>query len=404
LLLQLLHTLTVWGLLGSSAQEVGVERKTWRIYQNLLEASIHGDVAGVRRLVAAGADVDRPCAWSNMEPCLEELACACCPWTWRCDLAARPLHWAADRGHHDTVRLLAELGADKNAKAADGSMPAHWAATAGRAEVMKVLLRLGADMGVRDPDGQTPLQLSVHHGHHQVAQLLREAAERMAPAIEAMGVKELKSYLGKRGVHLAGCCEKSELMALALGTLPEATLSKGGGGGAPLTNAGAAASAAGSSSSHGRPSEVAEGSEPNELTASQKKRLKKKAAAERKKAEAAEATATEAESEEEEEVELFEAETRLSMEEEAAALSLRLKEVQKRVQKLGGSSVGPPAAPQDAETLCVLCLDAPKDHIITPCGHQCVCGVCAEKLKRVKRPTCPICREPIAATFKVFVA
>jgi E3 ubiquitin-protein ligase MUL1 len=67
----------------------------------------------------------------------------------------------------------------------------------------------------------------------------------------------------------------------------------------------------------------------------------------------------------------------------------------------------PPAAPapQAEEEMCVLCLDAPKDHIITPCGHQCVCGACAEKLKRVKRnPACPICREPINATFKVFVA
>jgi hypothetical protein len=91
---------------------------------------------------------------------------------------------------------------------------------------------------------------------------------------------------------------------------------------------------------------------------------------------------------------------RLLMEAEATSLTLRLQKVQQRL----GSSVGPPAAPPSDEEMCVLCLDAPKDHIITPCGHQCVCGACAEKLKRVKRPTCPICREPIAATFKVFVA
>ena len=83
--------------------------------------------------------------------------------------------------------------------------------------------------------------------------------------------------------------------------------------------------------------------------------------------------------------------------ERLAALAL---EVQQLQAELGGGS----GTPDAEETMCVLCLDAPKDHIITPCGHQCVCGVCAEKLKRVKRPTCPICREPIAATFKVFVA
>ena len=60
-------------------------------------------------------------------------------------------------------------------------------------------------------------------------------------------------------------------------------------------------------------------------------------------------------------------------------------------------------APQAGEEMCVLCLDAPKDHIITLCGHQCVCGACAEKLKDVKQALF-MCREPINATFKVFAA
>jgi hypothetical protein len=89
------------------------------------------------------------------------------------------------------------------------------------------------------------------------------------------------------------------------------------------------------------------------------------------------------------------------IEERLAALALETQQLHAQL----GSSVGPSAASQDEEALCVLCLDAPKDHIIIPCGHQCVCGACAEKLKRVKRnPACPICREPINATFKVFVA
>jgi hypothetical protein len=113
------------------------------------------------------------------------------------------------------------------------------------------------------------------------------------------------------------------------------------------------------------------------------------------------------------EVAAVEASERQQLQERLAALTLGMQrdamEVQQVLARLG-SSVGPPPPPpppalQDAETLCVLCLDAPKDHIITPCGHQCVCGACAEKLKRVKRnPACPICRGPINATFKVFVA
>jgi hypothetical protein len=109
-----------------------------------------------------------------------------------------------------------------------------------------------------------------------------------------------------------------------------------------------------------------------------------------------------------------EAAERLQMEQELAALTLsvqsdarRVQRDRLRVQQIQARLGVPPAAtaPQAEEEMCVLCLDAPKDHIITPCGHQCVCGACAEKLKAVKRnPACPICREPINATFKVFVA
>jgi hypothetical protein len=98
---------------------------------------------------------------------------------------------------------------------------------------------------------------------------------------------------------------------------------------------------------------------------------------------------------------------RRQLAEQAAALALTVHSDTLRLQQmqaqLGSSSVGPPAAPQDAETLCVLCMDAPKDHMIAPCGHQCVCEACAEKLKNARSALCPFCRTPISATFKVFV-
>jgi hypothetical protein len=43
----------------------------------------------------------------------------------------------------------------------------------------------------------------------------------------------------------------------------------------------------------------------------------------------------------------------------------------------------------------VVCFDAPKDHLIVPCGHQCVCARCAEQLTKTRTPTCPVCRDPI---------
>jgi hypothetical protein len=101
---------------------------------------------------------------------------------------------------------------------------------------------------------------------------------------------------------------------------------------------------------------------------------------------------------------------RLRLEEEVAYFTQRAEEARAQLNTSGVPSL--PAAvaapaPQPAadadETLCVLCLDAPKDHIIVPCGHQCVCGACAEKLKKARSALCPFCRAPINATFKVFV-
>jgi hypothetical protein len=92
-----------------------------------------------------------------------------------------------------------------------------------------------------------------------------------------------------------------------------------------------------------------------------------------------------------------EAVKRQQLEEEASALMLRLQQVQAEL----GSGSGTPQLDEE-ETQCVVCFDAPKDHILVPCGHQCVCGACAEQLTRTRTPTCPVCREPIRETVKVF--
>jgi hypothetical protein len=105
--------------------------------------------------------------------------------------------------------------------------------------------------------------------------------------------------------------------------------------------------------------------------------------------------------------EAVEAAVRLRLEEEMAALTLSVQCETLRLQQIQAQLGVPPAAPaphsDDDEDQCVLCLDAPKDHIIAPCGHQCVCGACAEKLKKARHPLCPFCRAPISSTFKVFV-
>jgi hypothetical protein len=89
---------------------------------------------------------------------------------------------------------------------------------------------------------------------------------------------------------------------------------------------------------------------------------------------------------------------RQQLERRRAALALELQQVQ---AELGSTSDAASPATPEVE-LCVLCLDAEKDHIIIPCGHQCLCGECAERLKRAKHPTCPLCRGDLQQTYKVF--
>ena len=104
---------------------------------------------------------------------------------------------------------------------------------------------------------------------------------------------------------------------------------------------------------------------------------------------------------------------RLRLEEELAALTLsvqsdalRMRSGALRMQQvqaqLGVSPAAPAPHPDAEETMCVVCFDAPKDHIIVPCGHQCVCARCAEQLTKTRTPMCPVCRGPILQTMKVF--
>jgi hypothetical protein len=48
-------------------------------------------------------------------------------------------------------------------------------------------------------------------------------------------------------------------------------------------------------------------------------------------------------------------------------------------------------------SLCVVCIERPRSHVLTPCGHFCVCEQDAALLA-----ACPICRVAIAGKHKLF--
>ena len=53
------------------------------------------------------------------------------------------------------------------------------------------------------------------------------------------------------------------------------------------------------------------------------------------------------------------------------------------------------------ETLCVVCMGAPKDRIVLPCMHLCACGPCAQRLLELDA-SCPVCRGPVERMAQVF--
>jgi len=51
---------------------------------------------------------------------------------------------------------------------------------------------------------------------------------------------------------------------------------------------------------------------------------------------------------------------------------------------------------------CVVCLDGPKQFILIPCGHLILCTECAEDLMKGNAPLCPVCRQAVKQSQRVY--
>ena len=54
-----------------------------------------------------------------------------------------------------------------------------------------------------------------------------------------------------------------------------------------------------------------------------------------------------------------------------------------------------------AEPMCVVCLERQSTMAASPCGHRCMCTVCAPLFIGA---VCPICRRPVAIVLTIFDA
>ena len=114
--------------------------------RKLQAAILADDEGGVRAAVERGADVDGVMANGYA---IENLA---------------PLHHAAWPGNDRMVRLLVEgLGANVDVVDPGGWTAMHAVSANGNAETVKTLAQLGANINRQDGNGRTPLLLSLIH-------------------------------------------------------------------------------------------------------------------------------------------------------------------------------------------------------------------------------------------------
>ena len=115
----------------------------------LVSATKAGDVAAVRALLAADADVN------EAEPD-----------------GTTPLHWAAHLEQPEIARLLLQAGAVANAANRYGVRPLSLAAVGGNAEVMAALLDAGANPNTSLNAGETALMTAARAGATEAVELL----------------------------------------------------------------------------------------------------------------------------------------------------------------------------------------------------------------------------------------
>jgi len=115
------------------------------------DAAMRNDLAAVRELVVAGADVNRPQGDG-----------------------ATALHWAAYRGNHELAAALLAAGANPTVANREGATPMWLAAVGGDAAILAALIEAGADADEALPLGRTPLMVAARTGNVDAMRALIE--------------------------------------------------------------------------------------------------------------------------------------------------------------------------------------------------------------------------------------
>jgi hypothetical protein len=95
---------------------------------------------------------------------------------------ASPLHLAATNGKSEAMKVLMEKGADINAEDDYGDTALHYAVNKGQEEMVRGLLCLGARVDAVDDYGRTPLSLA--EGNDSITKILREVEARPSSSVQ----------------------------------------------------------------------------------------------------------------------------------------------------------------------------------------------------------------------------
>src|SRR5690606_12956891 len=90
-----------------------------------------------------------------------------------------PLHYAASKGHVDTIKLLLANKAIVIAPSPDGTSPLMMAAYAGSEESVRVLLKAGADVTARNLRGEDAAVWARRKHHDGLAAQLDELSQKV---------------------------------------------------------------------------------------------------------------------------------------------------------------------------------------------------------------------------------
>ena len=164
------------------------------------DAAMQGDVAGLRALLAKGADVNAPQGdgmtalhWAAQRG---DSAMATALLRARASVRAatrvgahQPLHVASAVGSTAVVKLLLAAKADARATTTEGVTPLHLAAMAGVPGAITALLKAGADVNALEPGwNQSPLMIAAGRGRTDAVRVLLKAGANPALAARTMDI------------------------------------------------------------------------------------------------------------------------------------------------------------------------------------------------------------------------